>query len=252
MICVCRARSLGDTSGWRSFLACVTLSGADEPYASRGWRTAASKRVVGKARDAVCVGAALDGLAGTCGFARMRRLAVIILLWRVIQLGFATPQLLRVVLGIVTSCLLYCRPPLCIFSDVYKLLHEHQHGPPRLTPGGREELWASVAFMLSETNLRVPYLPRLWITCASLSGRATVSCPAGLRPTSLNARRTRKAEKAGSQTMPPVRCAPVVDLWGLRSRSSFRLFSRSSTDRVCRSSGGLVWGSSRHCQDLVL
>ena len=52
-------------------------------------------------------GAALDGLAGSCGVARDRRFAVIALLWRVIQVGFATPHLLHEVIGFVASCLQY-------------------------------------------------------------------------------------------------------------------------------------------------
>ena len=74
----------------------------------------------------------------------------------VIQLGFATPHLLHAVIGIVTSCLLYRGSLLCIFCDVCRVLHEHQHGPLRVT---REQFARSCSGL--QLRWCCPYLSRI-------------------------------------------------------------------------------------------
>eukprot|EP00434_Breviolum_minutum_P030923 symbB.v1.2.027349.t1/scaffold2783.1/size70499/2 len=148
------------------------LEKAGNAYADAGLRTSA-KKAVRDADTATILGGELDGRRGILSAPRLRIVTLSRLTLQLVKIGWATKNLMEVIIGSWIFVLLFRRPLLALFNDVF---HEGEgcksrHEIFKLSSGALQELmlvalWSPFAF----TNLRAQPLDQIFCSDASLHG----------------------------------------------------------------------------------
>ena len=153
------------------------LEKAGKAYVAAGLRTSA-KKAVRDADSATILGAELDGRRGVISAPRLRIVTLSRLTLQLVRIGWATKNLMEVIIGSWIFVLLFRRPLLALFNDVF---HEgagckSRHEVFKLSSGALQELmlvalWSPFAF----TNLRAHPLDQIFCSDASLHGGGVCS-----------------------------------------------------------------------------
>ena len=153
------------------------LEKAGNAYADAGLRTSA-KKAVRDADTATILGGELDGRRGILSAPRLRIVTLSRLTLQLVKIGWATKNLMEVIIGSWIFVLLFRRPLLALFNDVF---HEGEgcksrHEIFKLSSGALQELmlvalWSPFAF----TNLRAQPLDQIFCSDASLHGGGVCS-----------------------------------------------------------------------------
>ena len=172
-----RGISSKSTSCYRGDL--LLLDKAEVAYKRAGLRTSAKKAV----RNQCCatiLGGEIDGRRGTLNAPRLRILALSRITLRLVVLGWVTKHLLDTIIGSWIFVLLFRRPLLAFFNDVF---HEGEHCKNRheifeLSTGAKQELLlVSLWSPFAGTNLRAAPLDRIYCSDASLAGGGVCVAP---------------------------------------------------------------------------
>ena len=157
----------------------VLLGKAGTAYERARLRTS-RKKAVRDQFQATILGGELDGRRGTLNAPRLRILALSRLTLKMVYLGYATKHLLETIIGSWIFVLLFRRPLLALFNDVF---HEGEHTKSRhqifeLSTGCKQELllvalWSPFA----GTNLRAEPLDQIFCSDASLAGGGVCVAP---------------------------------------------------------------------------
>lgn len=177
----------------------VLLGKAGAAYKGVGLRTSAKKAV----RDefqATILGGEVDGRRGTLNAPRLRILALSRLTLRLVYLGYTAKQLMETIVGSWIFVLLFRRPLLALFNDVF---HEgehikHRHQIFKLSTRSKQELFLVALWCpFAGTNLRAQPLDKIFCSDASLAGGGVCVAPFSKQAT-LDL--TRVAEQKGFYT----------------------------------------------------
>lgn len=157
----------------------LLLEKAGAAYERAGLRTS-SKKAVRNQSCATVLGGEIDGRRGTLNAPRLRILALSKLTLKLVTLGWATKHLLETIIGSWIFVLLFRRPLLSLFNDVF---HEgecckNRHEVFQLSTGAKQELLlVSLWSPFAGTNLRAVPLDRIYCSDASLAGGGVCVAP---------------------------------------------------------------------------
>eukprot|EP00438_Fugacium_kawagutii_P004250 Skav217520 [mRNA] locus=scaffold647:242806:246940:- [translate_table: standard] len=152
---------------------------ADAAYKKVGLRTS-QKKAVRNSFHSTILGGEIDGRRGSVSAPRLRVLVLAKLTLKLVQIGWSSKHLLEQIIGCWIFVLLFRRPLLSLFNDVF---HEGEHVKDRhecfqLTTGCKQELllvsiWAPFAY----TNLRAQPHDQIFCSDASLHGGGVCTAP---------------------------------------------------------------------------
>ena len=182
-------------------------------YAKVHLRTSA-KKAVRNAYSATILGGQLDGVRGDIAAPRLKSTALSAITLQLVVLGHSTRTLLQQVLGCWMFVLIFRRPMLSIFSQVY---HEglgcHADEIFRLSHDARQELLLLVILVpCAMSNLRAEPSTRLYCTDASPFGAGICSCEV---PLQASTELLRFADHKGFYTALEPRLARYLDQFAL-------------------------------------
>jgi len=124
-------------------------------------------------------GGLFNGIAGTIRAPPPRCVALAMLTYRLLTIGYGTPELLEIVSGCYISVYLFRRPMMSLLQYVFHARKGHDHHDLLLLSTNliRELLFNAILLPLAVTNMRADGCERVFAVDASSHTQAVVSAP---------------------------------------------------------------------------